>query len=83
METDSRRHGGETAQGEWVERTPDAQVLVLALPLTPCEIWGRSLPSLGCSLPICEMRALGPHSWGELGEEGVLTGATRELCCRG
>lgn len=38
METDSRRHGKETAKGEWVERTPNAQVLVLALPLTPHEI---------------------------------------------
>ena len=34
----------ETAQGEGVARTPDAQVLVLALPLTPCETRGRSLP---------------------------------------
>lgn len=38
METDSRRPRKKTAQGEWVERTPNAQVLVLALPLTPCEI---------------------------------------------
>ena len=70
----------ETAQGEGVERTPDAQVLVLALPLTACETRGRSLPQSGLQSSRLWNESAGPTQLGGLGEEGVLTGATREPC---
>lgn len=75
MEIDSRRNGKEAAPGGWVERIPDTQVLVPALPLIACEISGRFLLS-GLQFPLkirgWVMRALGPQTFEGLGGKEVI-----------
>lgn len=85
VEIDSRRHRRETAAGGWEERKPDTQVLVLALPLTPCVTWGSSFPLSGSQFPHMLNEGLDHESSGtceQLGEQEGIRRAMKELCYR-